>query len=301
MKCVRGGDSRSFYVHPCNIDKARLPLPVVRDLVAQGTVPLAQRGKWDVDPAAGWIYPPRYESLIFLMKGRDTSYAKLKRSIDSLALQKDDRFGVILIDDGSGFEQTWFIPQLLGRLGERTTLIRRARRYGYIPNFIDAVEQVCQNDNALIVTLDLDDALMSRDVSARLLREAADGADLVHGVMFRPDKPLHLYEPDYSNPRSKGGGNTWLHLRGFRKGLFLRVPKSHFRVDGAWVDELTDYAIMVPATELATKPVFIDDIFCYYHERDPYPPERKARQLELLSTLLSREALSATAGIADTA
>lgn len=65
-------------------------------------------------------------------------------------------------------------------------------------NFIEAVEAICQNDDTLVVTLD-STTLMSSRVSTRLLNAIADGTDLVHGVMFRPDKPLHFYEPDYDN------------------------------------------------------------------------------------------------------
>lgn len=301
MRCVRGGDSRSFYVHPRNEDKADTSLPTWRDLIAQGIVPKAQEGKWDLIPLAEWCYPVRTEPLVFLMKGRETGYARIKRSIDSLRTQEDQRFGIIVIDDGSEFEETWFIPELLGHLRERTTLIRRRNRHGYMRNFIEAVETICQNDETLVVTLDLDDALMSPRVSTRLLNAIDDGADLVHGVMFRPDKPLNLYEPDYDNPRAKGGGNVWAHLRGFQKSLFQRIPKDHLRIDESWVDDVTDYAIMIPATELAQKPVFIDDIFCYYHERAPYSRERKHEQQEILRKLFSYPSLKHPSDRAGTA
>ena len=301
MRCVRGGDSRSFYVHPRNEDKAHGSMPTWRDLIAQGIIPELQEAKWDLIPAAEWSYPIRMEPLVFLMKGRETGYARLKRSIDSLRMQKDQRFGIIVIDDGSSFEETWCIPELLGPLWERTTLIRRRSRHGYIRNFIEAVEAICQNDDTLVVTLDLDDALMSSGVSTRLLNVIDDGADLVHGVMFRPDKPLHLYEPDYDNPRAKGGGNVWTHLRGFRKSLFQRIPKEHLRIDRHWVDDVTDYAMMIPATELAQKPVFIDDLFCYYHDRLPYSVERKHEQQEILRKLFSYSSLSCPPVQADTA
>lgn len=299
MRCVRGGDSRSFYIHPRNEDKVNGSLPTWRDLIAQGIVPHEQGEKWDLVPTANWSYPARTEPLVFLMKGRDTGYAQLKRSIDSLRIQEDQRFGIIIIDDASDFEATWFIPDLLGPLRERTTLIRRRSRNGYIRNFIEAVEVICQKEDTLVVTLDLDDALMSSKVSTRLMNAIEDGADVVHGVMFRPDKPLHLYEPDYDNPREKGGGNVWTHLRGFRKSLFQQIPKDHLRIDGHWVDDVTDYAIMIPATELAQNPVFIRDDFCYYHERVPYSTVRKHEQQGVLCKLLAYSPLNVPSGQAD--
>lgn len=286
-RSLRGGDSRTYYLHPPNVDKHSDSLPRWRDLVAQGKEPPRQRGKWDLVADAGWSYPPRDESLVFLLKGRHTGIAKLRRSLASLALQREQGFGLIVIDDGSPANETWQIPMLLGDLRDRTTLIRRERRYGYIPNFLIAVVDICRNPETLIVTLDLDDALISPDVASRLLTAQAVGADLINGVMFRPDKPLQEYPPNYENARSLGGGNVWSHLRGFRKRLFNVLPKDYLRYDGAWLDEVTDYGIMLPLSELARHPYFIDDLYCYYHQREAYPADRKARQKMLLDWIFS--------------
>lgn len=286
-RSLRGGDSRTYYLHPSNVDKHSDNLPRWRDLAAQGKEPPLQRGKWDLVADAGWSYPPRDESLVFLLKGRHTGIAKLRRSLASLVLQRDQGFGLIVIDDGSPADETWHIPMLLGSLCDRTTLIRRERRYGYIPNFVIAVEDICRNPETLIVTLDLDDALMSPDVASRLLAAQAEGADLINGVMFRPDKPLQEYPPTYEAARSLGGGNVWSHLRGFRKRLFDALPKEYLQYDNAWLGEVTDYGIMLPLSELAKQPYFIDDLYCYYHQREAYPAERKAQQKMLLDWIFS--------------
>lgn len=286
-RSLRGGDYRTYYLHPQNVDKHADSLPRWRDLVAQGNEPPCQRGKWDLVADAGWSYPPRDESLVFLLKGRHTGIAKLRRSLASLALQREQGFGLIVIDDGSPADETWQIPMLLGELRDRTTLIRRERRYGYIPNFLTAVEDICRDPETLIVTLDLDDALMSPDVVSRLLAAQAAGADLINGVMFRPDKPLHEYPPNYENARSLGGGNLWSHLRGFRKRLFDMLPRDYLLHDGVWLDEVTDYGIMLPLSELARHPYFIDDLYCYYHQREAYPADRKAQQKILLDWIFS--------------
>ncbi len=65
MRCVRGGDSQSFYVHPRNEDKAHRRLPTWRDLIAQGIVPHEQGGEWDLVPTANWSYPaPRVRIVV---------------------------------------------------------------------------------------------------------------------------------------------------------------------------------------------------------------------------------------------
>lgn len=286
-RSLRGGDCRSYYLHPQNSDKSNPNFSIWRDLVAQGLEPLAQQDKWDLLPEADWCYPPRHEALVFLLKGRCTSIGKLRRCFASLAMQHDQRFGLIVIDDASPANESWALPLLLGTLHERTTLIRRSRREGYIRNFLTAVTDICTQPETLIVTLDLDDALMSPEVVGRLHQAMADGVDLVHGVIFRPDKPLQLYRPDYQEPRLKGGGNVWTHLRGFRKRLFDAIPLQYLQYQGAWVDDVTDYAVMLPLTELAQRPLFIDDLFCYYHQREPYPASRKTTQKAILDALFN--------------
>lgn len=291
LRCLRGGDSRSFYIHPMNLDKSNLDLPKVRDLVAQGIIPDQQQGNWDLDVAADWSYPKRMEGVVFLLKGKDTEPEKLKRCFDSLKRQTDQGFGLIVIDDGGRILMNWQIPLLLGNLMERTTLIRRRSRHGYLPNFIEAIEDICRNPKALIALLDLDDALMSDRVVERLRHSVDLGVDLINGAMFRPDKPLHLYEPNYASARETGGGNVWGHLRAFKKSLFEQVPKDYFQIDGFWVDDVSDYAIMLPMAELAQVPLFIDDFYCYFHQRDPYPGIRKDQQAKLITALLEKQSL----------
>lgn len=286
-RSLRGGDSRSYYLHPMNSDKLDERMSLWRDLVAQGGEPSEQKGKWDLFSKANWRYPERREALVFLLKGRGTTIAQLRRSLGSLAIQQDQRFGLIVIDDGSPFAQTWHLPLLLGAMRERTTLIRQRRREGYVRNLLTAIGEVCTDPETLIVTLDLDDALMSPRVSARLMQAVTEGADVVNGGMFRPDKPLQLYEPDYRQPRAKGGGNVWSHLRGFRKRLFDALPRQYLEHHGTWVDDVTDYAVMLPLCELTRQPTFIGDLFCYYHQREPYSTTRKAAQQAILAELFS--------------
>lgn len=291
LRSLRGGDSRSFYIHPLNPDKTQFDLPKVRDLIAQGVVPEQQQEKWDLVANAPWCYPTRPEEIVFLLKGKDTEPEKLKRCFDSLRRQTDQEFGLIVIDDGGSIRNGWLIAYLLGDMMARTTLIRRHSRLGYLPNFIEAVEVVCSNPDSLIATLDQDDALMSDRVVERLRNAVNSGVDLINGAMYRPDKPLHLYQPNYGAPRETGGGNVWAHLRAFRKSLFQKVPKEYFRLDGVWVDDVSDYAVMLPMAELAKKPLFLDDAYFYFHQRDAYPLLRKQVQVEVIAALLEKPGL----------
>lgn len=291
METVRGGDDRSFYVHPCNETKLLSDLEVERDLIAQGLYPAHQAEQWDLSLDSQWQYPKRPEDLVFLLKGRDTPLDKLIRCFESLRQQQDQDFGVILIDDASSPDHSWRLNHHLESLRPKTTLVRRRVWQGYIPNFLLASE-LCIYPDTLIAVLDQDDALMNRDVVSAFKRAKADGADLINGLMYRPNKPMHIYYADYDNPRSKGGSNTWTHLRAFKKSLFDQVPTEEYMVNGHWISDISDYATMLPMTEIANRPMQLTDRYFLWHERAPYSTDRKLKQAQLIEHLLNRVSLT---------
>ncbi len=290
-RSVRGGDPASFYVHPRNEHKAALRSGVVRDLIAQGIIPSTQAEQFDLQLSAHWHYPTRSEPLVFLLKGRLTPHAKLQRCLESLRRQTNQNFGVILLDDASGFAHSGCYPHLLGDLIVKTTLVRNNTHQGRMPNFILAITQLCTNPDSLIAVLDQDDCLIQDTVVTQLLAAKKEGADLIQMPMFRPNKPLKLYIPDYDLPRSKAGANVWAHLRVFKKSLFELVPQSYFKRGADWFDTVTDYLTMLPMAELASEPMYLDTGYAYWHQRSAYAAAEKQREHQLIAHLLAKPAL----------
>ena len=290
-RSVRGGHPNSFYVHPRNEHKAVLESGVIRDLIAQGVIPSTQAEQFDLQPDANWQYPRRAEPVVFLLKGRFTDITLIRRCLNSLRQQTEQNFGIILIDDASGAGHNWRYPILLGDLKAKTTLVRHNEHQGRMPNFIMAIEQLCTNPDSLIAVLDQDDCLMQSTVVSQLLKAVEQGADLIQMPMFRPNKPLKLYIPDYSAPRRKAGANVWAHLRVFKKRLFEQVPKQHFKLGDVWFDTVTDYLTMLPMAELAINPVYLDAGYAYWHERRDCGPAEKQREHQLIGKLLAKPSL----------
>lgn len=292
QRSVRGGDSRSCYVHPLNADKHPQKLEVVRDLVSQGLIPIEQREHWDLVTSAPWRYPRRTEDIVILALGRDTPPAKLERFMRSLACQSRQDFGVILVDDGGVSGSTTGLHRRHTWLAGRLTLIRRSAGVGYLENFRECVREICVRPETLVVVVDQDDALMGDDVLDRLWALWRGGADLINAPMFRPDKPTQLYPVDHVAPRQKGGGNVWAHLRAFRKSLYEQVP-AHCFGDAPDHACLSDFITMVPMAELARQPAFMDGPYAYLHERQPYGQDRKQREEKVKAWLFSQPALRA--------
>jgi len=294
LRTLRGGDPRTFFVHPQNDWKTdKEALCRVRDLIGQGQFPSIQGEKWDLTGGASdWRYPNRNEDIIFLLKGRNTPLKKIQRCLDSLKMQRNQDFGIILIDDASEGVLPFLLPDLLGKLYQRSTLIRHTLKFGRMPNFLLTISQICINPESLIVVLDQDDALIHVNVVERLRHLYDDGRDVILGAMYRPDKPTKLYHPDFCNPRSKWGGEVWIHLRSFRKRLFDEVPLEALRKDGVWIEECTDYAIMIPIVELASSPFYIPE-YLYFHERStPRTPERRAIKDLIIRDILAKPCMN---------
>lgn len=291
-RSVRGGCPKTFYVHPNNVDKRILESGVIRDIISQGVVPEEQTEQFDLIPTATWTYPKRYEDIIFLLKGQNTSPQKFQRCLQSLKLQDNQSFGMVVIDDASCITHSFRYDLLLKSFAFNATLIRHRRKKGRIPNFLQAIEMICCNPNSLIVILDQDDYLLDRTAVSKLGEAKNKGFDLVQMPMFRPNKPVKLYEPDYIKSRSKHGANVWAHLRAFTKSLFMQVPKHYFmRPNGDWFESVTDYATMLPLTELAKKPLFLDTGYAYCHQRDLYSEDKKNYQTDLINELLNKAPL----------
>lgn len=292
LTSLRGGDPKTFYIHPQNKDKHLNNFHLLRDLIGQGFYPQLQAGYFDLLPEADWQYPKRTEEIVFLLKGRNTCIEKLTRCLNSLKSQINQKFGLVLIDDASGYQHSWCFTLILSELMDRTTLIRREQHCGRMPNFIEGIKDICTNPDTLIVVLDQDDYLLNPHVVDDLYMALEQGADLIQMPMFRPNKPLKLYQENYQSPRQNAGGNVWSHLRSFKKSLFEQVPEDYFKHQGKWFDTVTDYATMLPIAEIAKKPMYVDNGYAYYHERQDYGHEKKDREHQLIAVVLNKPSLT---------
>jgi hypothetical protein len=180
-------------------------------------------------------------------------------------MQDDQNFGIVLFDDASENGTTVVLPHLLKPFAGRYTLVCRSRHHGYIPNMLTACRDSIVSPDALMVILDLDDALLHRSVITLLRKEMAADADVILASMFRPEKPLKLYHPNFVDPRSKWGGEVWIHLRSFQKRPLDALPVEHFKLGGKWIPHCEDSATMIPPVEMAVKPVCLP-AYLYFHQ-----------------------------------
>lgn len=288
LRTLRGGDPRTFYIHPLNSLKGPPDcLARVRDLVAQGITPPSHWGRWEVGAdVSEWQYPRRSEKIVVVARGRDTPAGKIARFAAGLRMQVDQEFGVIITDDASSFELQQSLHEETAWLGPRLTLVRHHRPQGRMRNNILAIRELCSDPDACVVVVDLDDALAAPEAIGRIRSLRDQGHDVILAAPFRPDTPTKVYAPDFQNPRSRFGGDVWIHLRAFEKRLFDLLPDDALQLDGQWLRQCDDYATMIPIVEMARSPVYVPE-YWYWHERSTGhdPAERASREATILRLL----------------
>lgn len=256
---LRGGDPSTFYIHPPNDIKQDInQWYSLIDRAESGYVPEAQFENVDlVNSPDDWHIPKRNESFIFIMCARNITPSKFLRCWQSVLGQNMDNWGAIIVDDASDNCLPEFISFIIAGHKDKTTFIRNRERNGILANINKAIRDYCVNPYSVIIILDADDMLLSKDVLLNLHRNYLKGADMTVGSMLRLDKGVMPFIPDFKDPRNIRGGDVWMHLRTFRKYLFDSIDQNDFKKDGEWIDKFTELTYMVPISEMASNPIHI--------------------------------------------
>ena len=288
----RGGDHRTFYVHPPNTRKRDFAewFSVI-DRIEHGVVPGLQKGEVEwVGTSAEWMQPRRREPFIFLVSGRNVPAGRLRRCIESMVRQKSHQWGAVVFDDASEPVFAEHFEVACSSLGKRCTIIRNRHRRGLLANMVTAIRTVCANPDSVVVTLDADDALIGDGVLERLAAEYERGADVTVGSMLRTDKAAD-YPVRFDQPRRHRGGNVWQHLRSFKKRLFDAIPDDALRLDGDYLDIANDWAYMLPIVEMAENPVHIAEPLYLYEPSEVGKGADRAVREEVIARIVAKDSL----------
>ena len=289
-RSYRGGDRRTFFVHPPNVRKRNQEAWFATlDRIERGTIPCVQedRVNW-TGTVEEWSGPQRNEPFVFVVSGRNVPPGRLRRCLDSMIRQRGPQWGAVVFDDASEPRFADHFEIACTQLGAHCTIVRNRVRRGLLPNMVAAIRTICTNPDSVIVTLDADDALIGARVLERLNEEYHRGADVTVGSMLRTDQAAD-YPVHFDRPRERRGGNIWQHLRSFKKRLFDAIPDDALRLDGGYIDLANDWAFMLPIVEMARNPAHIPDPL-YLHEPSATgksPAIRAARE-EIVARIVAK-------------
>ena len=298
---IRGGDNRTFYVHPQNYRKtSSYAWMVILDRVEQGFLPDEQYGKWDCEGSLyDWCGPKRSEKMVVVSCFRNVPYAQFIRMWVSLTSQINCDFGIILYDDNSTNGLPFLIEELVKQCPEKVTFIKGRVAQGRALNEYIAIRNFIQCPDSVVVMVDGDDALIGNTVLKSVWnRHFRWGADVTVGRVHQTYRiqPYYRYPANFVDLRQSGndGGCVYQHLKTFRKYLYDSIPLSYLKksmggekiYDADWFSLCDDYAMMVPIVEMSQSPLQMDFIN-YFYDR-PYARKdemRKEKEAEISKIL----------------
>lgn len=275
---IRGGDKRTFYIHPQNYRKKEPNSWMsILDKVEQNDIPECQYGEFDcAGSLQDWCGAKRNEDVVVVSVFRNVRYNRFLRFWASLISQTDQSFGILLYDDNSDNGLPLFIDSLIKDYRHRVTFVKGRSRTTRMENEYRCIHSIMGNQESIAVLVDGDDALIGSHIIENLHNKYLNcNADVVVGRYHQTYRiqPHYRYPVDFENPRPRGG-NVWQHLKSFKKYLFDSVPLSYFKHPGdgrltstRWYETVDDYAMMVPIVELSEKPMQ-NDFVNYFYERD---------------------------------
>lgn len=279
---IRGGDNRTFYIHPQNYRK-KLPYAwmTMHDRVEQLQIPAIQYGGYDCEGSYyDWCHSAkREEKMVIVSCFRNVSIPRFLRFWCSLMSQTYQDFGVILYDDNSDNGLPVFIQHLIKPYQDRITFVSAKYRDARMANVYRSIHYYCSNPESIIVMVDGDDALIGKGALQDVWEKYDTwGKDLVLGRVHQTYRlqPHYRYPANFYAPRENNGGNVYQHLKTFKKYLFDSIPLTYFKFDAVdkvrpnaspWFDTCDDYAMMIPMVEMSSNPLQMDDVN-YFYERD---------------------------------
>ncbi len=289
---LRGGDHRSFFIHPANERKSDpVALARITASAATGSVPPFQLDAVDLlGMVEQWVRPTRFEPFVFIIAGRNVEPGRFRRCLESAQRQTRGDWGAVVIDDASCPALGEAQRRLCSTIGHRVSFVSNPVRRGLLANTVDAIRFHCGRPDSVIITLDADDCLVGTNVLELLAAEYGRGADMTVGSMCRTDKRAD-YPACLHNPRANRGGNVWQHLRSFKKLLFDQIPDEYFRIDGSYVELASDWALMLPMAELAHSPRWIRQCLYLHEPGGARDAESRSQREAVIAALMARRSL----------
>ena len=311
---TRGGDSRSFFIHPQNFKKTDKDVWFTTlDRVEQVEIPKSQINEFDLAGSYyDWAISKRNEKLVVISCFRNIPLSRFLRYWYSLISQTNQDWGLVLIDDASDNGISHFIKELIKPFQNRITFIQNRFRVGVAQNTYKAIHYFLENQESVVCIIDADDALIGKNTLKNIFEKYSFfGADVVIGKMYRTDKILahYKYTPNFINPRLYGG-NVWQHIRSFKKYLFdslsfddLKITNKQQQSDDillakrfsqklVFPEHCWDFTYMIPIIERSENPMWINHFNIFHDRTTKNTIEIKQRKQEIISEILAKSSKS---------
>ena len=214
----------------------------------------------------------------------------IAKSINSIRRQAYNNFECVLIDDISTDGSAEVVEKEIAGDG-RFTLIKNDNKRYALGNIVRTIEDLNCDDEDVIIVLDGDDWLPSRNVLSKL-NDSYTGCLMTYGSYALSPGGQRGPEPsEYSQEVIKSNSfrqDQWRasHLRSFKYKLWKNINLDDLKdEDGDYYKMTYDQAIMLPLLEMAAeRSKYIPEIMHIYNKNNPLNVDKnKAEQQSALA------------------
>lgn len=197
-RSLRGGDPRSWYIHPMNTAK-RDPafMDRVTDLVESGLVPAVQLGAWDlVEDRVAWQHPELDSPLVFVVDASSGTPHWVRGALRSLIHQSDRRWSAIVHCNVEDLGFARWLATTEEVQDPRVTLLRTRYAASDASTVRRHLRATCTGSDPFVFPLGPKEVLMDRGAVGRLLAAARDKTDAIITYTHLSSRPLGVPRGD---------------------------------------------------------------------------------------------------------
>jgi len=201
----------------------------------------------------------------------------IRNTIKSIQLQDYKNFQCILVDDISDDGSYEVAKDMIGEDARFILLRNKIKKYA-LKNICEAIEHSCPSDEDIVVVVDGDDWLATKNVLSKLNEcYNRDRCMMTYGSFLEyPTKrrgPEASKYPDDIVENNKFRQDKWRasHLRTFKYLVWKEVNHDDLKdTDGEYYEMTYDQAMMLPMLEMCgSKAKYINDILYVYNLSNP--------------------------------
>ena len=277
---LRGGNPRTYYIHPQNYRKTcPYTISLIKDRIGKNILPDLQREGFDVEGSLyDWAIPKRRERLIVLMILEDTKdLSRFFRLLKSIENQEYIDYGILIINNVPDVITDQILWDYLRDMNNVTYLHNEIpKRNSH--NIYLGLHYFCDNPDSFVILANSNDYFLGHRVFSEIIeRLNIYQADVLIGKQIETlsIEDHGLFHINFLDPRKKDS-NVHHNVKVFKKHLFdslslydLKRKKESIEIQNnfeklskrfEWINDVENVALFALIIEISENPIRFDHI-----------------------------------------
>lgn len=277
---LRGGDPRSYYIHPQNYRKKwGYNWSIIMDRIEKNIIPDIQREHFDIEGSLyDWTIPKRRERLVVLSIFEEKDDLKrFFRFFTSIVNQEFDDYGLMVINNNPDHLIDIILWDHLKRYSN-VTYLHNFLTMKNMQNIYVGLHYFVDNPDSYVIIANPNDYFLGNDVFREIVeRMDIYNADALIGKQINTSRleDLGLFRVNFMKPRDVGS-NTYYNIKAFKKKIFDSLSLYDMKKEKEskqtynnfeklskrfeWFDDTENAALFSLLIEMSKNPIRFDNI-----------------------------------------